>query len=517
MTAATGSPPTAAASRPAFVTQLRAVLRARRAVSACQRQESPASWWLKRLLIGAGGAALVVGSLVTSFAISLDANADPARVAVLYFLGPVGVAMVLMAARLRPESSAHPLGEARLLVPLSRWRAAFLAVSEELLSVETLFVAALGWAPWLSTLAAGESPLNAAGWCSALLAPAAAVGLRQILLALQSWAMTATEGAAAAVLRVAYVLLFVGLPWLLSAAGRLFNVGDIDLFALPLLAWARSPAAPFAILAAAAAMIGLSAFIRSRRPPAWLRRLSESMRLPRFNAGTVSFGHAGAAVTMFRMMAVQATRIPAYRHSALMFVVFAALALAFRGGPFATIVLATAFYAPISGLYNLYGADSRHYVLWLASGRSLRDWTAARQLFFASYFAVFTVPALAVLAAGGRRPELVLGLAPAAVLALLIAAIAGPLTSRFVISAHVKEVGRRARPTQSGRSWVAAVCTALTAAGAGGLGVAAAVSGLWWALWLAVPILGVVLGVVRPARTPWTWELRDRMALAFRD
>jgi hypothetical protein len=493
------------------------MLRARAAVSSAQRRESPGSWWLKRLLLAAGAFWVLSGSLVSSIVLAEDPAQDENRVAVLFLLGPVGVASLLMAGRLRAEAGIHPLGEARALIPLSRRRSAAIATLEDFLSPETAFILVLGWVPWFGMILGGGHWLTGAGWATAFLAPFAAAGFRQLLLSLQAWAAAAAEGVSGLIVRTLAVLLFISLPVLLGLGAQWLSLGTGDLFTLPLLRWANTAGAPPAVFAASALMLLFATWVRSCRAPGWLRALSRISPAVSFASPSVSFRNKRPVFAMARMMAVQATRLTAYRYAVVMLVVTSVIVVAWDGGPGVGLLLFTVYLTPMNGFFNLYGADSRHYALWMVSGRSLEEWTRARQLFYGGYYALFGAIAFLVLGLSGRATATALaGMVPAAVVALAIALTAGPAVSRFTITPMQLEVSTFSRRGTSGRAWVGTLC-----AGASG-GVAAAVTvpwaflGLWWVSLLVAAAVCVTAIALRSQPRTWSVSLREQMALAFR-
>ena len=505
------------AREPGFGAHLGAIMRARRAVSASQRRESPTAWWLKRCLIALGAAWVVLGAFASSVQLTANAQIDPARAAVLFLMGPLGVAALLMAGRLRPEAGLHPLGEARMLLPLSRWQSAMLAVAEDVLSGETVFMLLLGWAPWWAMLAAGENWLTASGWAAAMLAPLVAVTFRQLLVAVQAWAAAASDGPAGAAIRVAVVLVFVVAPFGLGFAAEWLAIGTGDIFSLPLLRWTNSPLAAPTIAGCVAAGLALAGWIRSRRAPRWLRGFAGMLRLYRIATPDASFGSGTPEVAMFRMMVVQATRLSGYRYAVLLMFIFGAFAAVLPEGPGPSLLLFSAFFTPMNALYNVYGGDSRHYVLWLASGRSLSEWTVARQAFHGCHFLLFSVAGITVVGlTGGASAGILGGIAAGSIIALEIALLAGPPISRFVVTPQTMELAVRGRGQSSSRTWVSATLACGTGVVAAALALPAAMLGAGWVGWGVAVLLGAVIVVTRPARGRWTWALRERMALAFR-
>jgi hypothetical protein len=493
------------------------VLRARTAVSAAQRHESPGSWWTKRLLLAAGALWVLSGSFISSIVLAEDPAQDANRVAVLFLLGPVGVAALLMAGRLRAEAGIHPLGEVRALLPLSRRRSAAIATLEDLLSPETAFILAIGWAPWLGMILGGQQWLTPAGWGTAFLAPFAAVGFRHVLLSLQAWAAAAAEGISGLIVRIGAVLLFISLPVLLGVGAQVFSIGTGDLFTLPLLRWGNAPLAPLAVFSGAAVMIVGATWVRSCRAPGWLRALSRVSPAISVASPSVSFRDMRPVFAMARMMAVQATRLSAYRYAVLMLVITSVIVVVWEGGPGFGLLLFTVYLTPMNGLFNLYGADSRHYALWMASGRSLDEWTRARQLFYAGYYVLFGGVAFLVLGLSGRATGVFLaGVVPAAVVALAIGLAVGPAVSRFTITPMELDVSTFSRRGSSGRGWVGT-------AAAGGAGMAAAAVtvpwpflGLWWVPFLIAAAACVGCATIRAQPGAWSVTLREQMALAFR-
>lgn len=507
-----------AVARPgaSFRSQLLALMLARRRFSAAQRRESPGAWWTKRVLLSVGAAWVLFGSAASAIAIARDTEVDPARAAVLFLLGPIAVASLLMVTRLRAEADGHPLGEPRWLLPLSRWRSAWLATAEDVVSLETAFIAALGVLPWLGTLAAGENWLTPWGWCAVALAPMAAVAYRTLLISVQAWAANASDGGGGVVLRAASILALVLVPFATGAIAELFSAGSADVLRLPLLDAVNHPAAPFGIFAGVAAVAGLGVFIRSRRAPGWLRKLPR-LAAPRWTTRGASFAGNRVVAAMLRMMVVQALRQPTYRFATLMVAVFSFITLFFHDGPGPGLLIFHAFVPAIMGMYNLYGSDAGHYTLWLGTGRRLAEWTVARQLFFAAYMAVFSTLAITVLTISGvLDAELSSALVAGGLTALGLGWLAGPAVSRYVLSPQASELGRRRRVGASGRSWVSLAAAAATAAAAIVASAPALLLGWWWAAWPFPLLLGFAILVTRNGEAEWTAELRGRMAQAFR-
>ncbi|MBI2767731.1 MAG: hypothetical protein HYX53_17685 [Chloroflexi bacterium] len=510
----------AGASRgePTLVAQLCAILRARWAVSAQGRRESPAAWYVRAVLFAAAGIGLPVALFTLGLGVGRDRDIEPGPAAVLLLAPGLAAAGVLLFTQIQSVQAGHPLGDALLYAPLARRRAGLLWTLDSLANPGTLFILAMAAAPWLGLRAGGAHWLN--GWAVIFLAAfgATAVLLRELALAIHRYLMDLTQGLGSAVLRVGFFLAMVTIPLWTGAVAGLFAGGNIDPSELPALRWMREPGGSAVVVGAAGLLFGGAAWIRARpRPHGFgfnLRRVRPARVAP-VRAATAFAGGPVLGVIL-RMMAVQATRRPVYRYSAA--ILTASLALSFvTGGASNGFVVFAAFAAPMSGFFNLYGADAPYYTLWLASGRSLGEWTLARQLFFASYYLLFGGVALGAgvvfLDLPPRGVALVL---PLFLATPLVAILAGPPVSRFVVTPQITEISQRKTAGRSPRTFVSPVAVAIAAAAVLGPGIAFLAVGLWEANWVMLGALAAVVLLVRPWRGEWSPALRERMAAAFR-
>lgn len=219
---------------------------------------------------------------------------------------------------------------------------------------------------------------------------------------------------------------------------------------------------------------------------------------------------------MLRMMILQAARRPTYRYAAGLFILLSGLALVANGVGNGFLFF-LAFVQPLMGFFNLYGADSAYYALWLGSGRSLRDWTLARQLFSLIYLGLFGGAGLAVGVwtgtMGAQRLPVYLPLFGEAT---LVALLVGPAVSRFVVTPQASEIVRAKTSGRSSRSYLSPFAVGATAVAVGTPGLLLIHLG-WWPLNYAIfCALGATVAIARTYRRAWTHGFRERLATAFR-
>lgn len=496
--------------------ELGALLRARRAVSRSERDESPWAWWLKRIAFSLGGLWVVGGSFGTALAFAGRPDVTPERLAVLVFLGPAGVALIMAGAQTR-EAAIHPLGEARVLLPLGRWRSSLLALAESLLSGQVLFILALGWVPWLGVLLSGALWLNGFGWLTALLLPLAVVAVREILGGLSFRASLAT-GRPQAMVRALGWLVGLSLPVGAFIVRReLTPQSGFDPFALPILDWANSASGPLSMVSLVGVGLVAAATVRAAHIPGFRARPRRDVALPAGPA-VVRFSHRKNATVITRLSVVRV-----WRQSATRFTVGAAAAGAaaislFPAATGLSFVAVSFLVGPIVDLLNVYGADQRAAAAWVGSGRPLRDWTLARLVTHSVVaFGGVAGAALAAVAAGGLPPGLLPGLVPIPVMVVAAGWLMGPRLSRFTLSWRPSEVGPFVRQGGgSGRLWLAALVAYVVTGLAGGIGGWMAVAGFGFVNWLAAGVIVGALALSRTWETPWTLGLRKEMAERFR-
>ena len=501
-----------------FWAQLRAIRRARAAVSRHERQQSPGAWYLERAII-AFIAVVMVGigaGLGLSFAGS--PTVEPGRKAIFLLSGPLVMAVYLVFFQARSARSAHPLGEALLYAPLPRLRSALLRTFDSLVDPANLFLVSITFVPWLAAELAGARWLNATAAVSLVFFAAAIILGRELFAAGYRYLLELTSGIGAAFVRFAIGMVGFAIPLGLHSIGPLFGGESFSPLDLPALRWMRAPLGPVGLFAIAGLCLSLAVWVRARPMPRGItfrRTRSRGIRTPT-RASKSAYSRRPAIRAMLRMMIVQAARQPTYRYSAAVLLFFSLVAVAFGGGSNGPVAF-FAFGGPLTLFFNLYGADGSYYALWLGSGRTLREWTLARQLFVLVYYTLFGSVGVAVLVGSGtlalHRLPLFL---PLFLQAPLIALIAGPAVSRFVVTPQAREIVRAKVAGRSGRSFFAPVASAVTAGLVIAPGLLFIQAGWWPVNYAVLCALAVTAVATRPYRSPWTLAFRERLATAFR-
>jgi hypothetical protein len=499
--------------------QLRALLRARLAVSREERLESPLPWYLKNILYALVAVALTTAVFVFGFALGRDDTIDSARATVVVLLPGMGAAVYLFFSNLQSSQSGHLLGEAFILAPLPRLRFGLLRTLDSLLQAGNAFIFAITLAPWLGIKIAGGGWLN--GW-AALAVPGYAcllIGLRELLLAIHRYVLEATRGLGTAIFRVAFFVLMFTIPIWAGVAVSVLNLQDTDPLSLPLLERLREPLTPLVLLAGAAALVLGAVWVRARpTPQGFVFSFGRSLphRAMREPVARAAFEQRNTIGAMLRMMLLQSTRRPIYRYQAGLLLVFSVLSFIANGAGSGFVVF-LAFVTPMSGMYNLYGADAPYYTLWLGSGRTLSEWTLARQLFFSTYFLIFaTVGAVVVFASRSIPLSYLPGAVPLIFEAPLLAMLIGPAVSRFVITSHVTEISQRKTAGRSSRSFISPLAASATAVLVAAPGAILIFLGIGLLNWLVLGALAAAVLTIRPHRADWTPPFRTRLAQAFR-
>ncbi len=498
------------------------------AITREQRRESPLAWSLRTGLLVALAVLLIIGAAVLGFTVAhepdLGRDFDPDRIAVLFLAAPLAAAAYLVFNNLQSAQASHPLGEAFLFAPLPRVRFGLLRTLDSLAQPSSAFIVVFAFAPWFGASLGGAGWLNPAGLLSLCAYAAAILSLREALLAVHRYVLDITHGIGAAVFRVAFFLVMLTIPLWAGLAAAYVGLGDFDPLAVPTRSWMNRIWTPAALAAASLLFISLAIWVRSRPQPRGfnLRRRFHRVRPRRTSvpaAETTPQVLAQRAVlpAMLRMMIVQATRQSLYRYSAGLLLVFSVISFIGSGAGTGFVVFA-AFITPLSGMYNLYGADAHYYALWLGSGRRLDQWTLARQLFFLIYYLLFAAIGVVVVFAAGPLPlGLLPGVLPLPMQAPLVAMLIGPSVSRMVITSHNTEINQRKSTGRSGRSFLAPLFGAVTVIGVGAPGMGLAILGLWPLNWLVLAALVAAVVFVRPYTGHWTPRFRERLAIAFRD
>ncbi|MEO9255000.1 MAG: hypothetical protein ABI305_05640, partial [Tepidiformaceae bacterium] len=209
---ATDALPGSQDSRVPLWPQLRALLRARLAVSREDRIESPLPWYLKNVLYSL--VAIVLTGAVFIFGVILARNGrvDIARATVVLLLPGLGAAIYLFFSNLQSAQSGHILGEAFILAPLPRLRFGLLRTLDNLLQPGNAFIIAITIAPWIAVEIAGGDWLNGWGVLSVLVYTLLLVFLREFFLAIHRYILEATRGLGTAVFRVGFFLLMFTIP-----------------------------------------------------------------------------------------------------------------------------------------------------------------------------------------------------------------------------------------------------------------------------------------------------------------
>jgi hypothetical protein len=272
-------------------------------------------------------------------------------------------------------------------------------------------------------------------------------------------------------------------------------------------------------LAGAAALVLGAVWVRARpTPQGFVFSFGRSLphRAMREPVARAAFEQRNTIGAMLRMMLLQSTRRPIYRYQAGLLLVFSVLSFIANGAGSGFVVF-LAFVTPMSGMYNLYGADAPYYTLWLGSGRTLSEWTLARQLFFSTYFLIFaTVGAVVVFASRSIPLSYLPGAVPLIFEAPLLAMLIGPAVSRFVITSHVTEISQRKTAGRSSRSFISPLAASATAVVVAAPGAILIFLGLGLLNWLVLAALAAAVLAIRPHRADWTPPFRTRLAQAFR-
>ena len=505
------------AAGPGFPRELKALIRVRQAISRAQREQGPAGWWIKHSLLTGVAVLFVLGAFIGGWGISGDAHLDRDKAATLFLFAPITAAGFLLFIQMGDRPGAHPIGELRGYLPISRRRSALLRLAEDTLTPGTVFIFAYGWASWVGMLVAGEHWLNAGGWVCVALLPVLAVAARHAVWAFQGWALEAASGTTAAFTRMALAVGPVGVAWVaVTAQGA--RLGGNGTFDWPLLNFVNSTAGPLLTLAAAAATLALALWMRTWRPLRISFHLPNPLGRRRRGSGRgVRFRGGRPELVMLRMMLVQATRQSSFRYTALMLVLLGGLGTILPTGTGVVLVLLSGFIGPVTNFYNLYGADSKAYQLWLGSGRTLGEWTRARQLFTLCHTALFVYGGGLILLLGGTIPaHAAPGLLALPIATGAIGVLAGPMLSRFVLSPHSTEVGFRSRTNSSSRGFFATAAAVSTGIAVLAPGVPIAFTSFWWLDWAAAIVLTAAVFVAGPSSAVWTPQLRTKMASAFR-
>ena len=498
-----------------FAVQLAALLSARRAISASSRRESPASWWTKRLLFAGIAAAMCFGTFMLGVVLPNDQELDHERIAMLFLLGPFAAAGYLIVLQMRDGPGAHPLGDARRLLPLSRRRSAALRLAEETANPGTLFVAAYALSPLLGIVAGGGNWLNGWGWLSIVLLIAAAMGWKEGISAFQAWLLEAASGATAALSRLGFTFVIILMPVLFQQVANLFGFGDFDLFGLDGLPFVNSARGTALIAASTSVLFGAALWVRTW--PGWRLALPWSSGRPARAPRPVRFVRGSIPLAMLQLMALRAYRIPAFRYSLALLALFGFMLSWLPPSSGAPLLIIAGFLSPLAMFFNIYGQDAAYYALWLASGRTLHQWTLARLTFATVNLALFSYIALTILSVAGVPPS---GWTPALtavpVLAAALGITLGPVVSRYTLTASVTEVGSRARTSVSARSFVPGVGAALVAGIATGTVIGMIVSDIGWLAWpLALTALAGSMALSLEGAA-WSPHFRLRLANSFR-
>ncbi len=502
---------------PAFRVQATALLRARRAVSRQQRREGGRTSLLANATVAAAALALLGVAVLLGLSAGSDSGSDRARSSVILFSSSLVAVLLLSFVNLQESSEVHPLGGVRQLLPVTRVRGVLLGAVERQLSPAGLWVWGMGVAPWLGMAAAGESWLNPAGWLTALSLPLMGLAVRELVHNVRRYLRALFEGV---IPRVgATLLIFVWAGGFLLV-GRVFGsvpLNAAEILDLPLLRIANSLPGPLAVLGLAAGLGMLAVGVGVARPPHWRPRFNWSfMRGASLRVPTVAFAPGRRDLVMARMMLAIALRQSVYQYAAASLIVLCSVTIIFPQGPGQGLLMVLAYIVPAGTFYNLYGADSKHYSVFLATGASLGDWTRARQLFSAAYLGSFVTVMLTILVfSRALSPAEALTLAAPVIPAAIVGAIIGPRISRFVASPT--SPGANGLPTGglSSRRWLAWAGAVLVYLTVGPLAVAPFMTGFWWAYPLLCAVLAGVWLFVRPDTRDWDSMLRIRFARAF--
>lgn len=496
--------------------QFAALRGARRAVDRTQRGDSPRIWMFKRMALLMVAVTAVAGNFWISGSIVRTPGLSPENVFAFFLLGTVTGAGYVLLIQLREGGDGHPLGGVRHLLPMSRTRSAVLAVVEGVWSPTTLFVLAYGLTPWLAMAQAGERWLGPAGWLTVALLLVAGLMWKEWVAAFQSWLIESTRGDGIAFTRLALIFAVVLFPLVPSLALGAVGRDASDVFDLPFRAWTNHPLAPPAASGAALGFLGLAVWTRTWRGMRFGRRFTFGRSLA-LDAPIV-FREETATPAAMRMMYQQANRTPSSRYAVAVLGLFGIMLIWLPGPTGIFLVTMAAAITPLGPLFNLYGADSAGFVLWLGSGQPLSRWTAARQRFHGAQFLGYSMVGLTMLALAGAIPgTTVPGVVALPFATLGIAVVAGPRVSHYVLAPSNREVGRRLKSSPNARSFIPTLIASGLVVVVCLIGIPIARSPWWGANWAAAAVLCGLAAALRSHRARWTPRFRARMAASFRD
>jgi hypothetical protein len=313
--------------------------------------------------------------------------------------------------------------------------------------------------------------------------------------------------------RVGLVVAIVLTPAWLERLIALFGPSSIEMFDLPMREWLRNPVAIPAIVASVPVLLVLAVWMRTWPP----LRIGQGWSFWNRKTRDRRFSRRTPVRAMTQMMLVQAVRSPSVRYAAVLLGIVAFMLFWVPPRTGIALVAMTAFVTPMSGFFNLYGWDSRYYHLWLASGRTLSEWTVAREMAALVQFVVFGYAGGIVLGLHGVvSRETGRGLAALPLACIAVGLWLGPTVSRFVATPQDGEVGVAAKKNRSSRAFLPPLLAAVTGAGLALVMIPVARAGFWWADWvLALGLLGAALAP-GTHRGTWTPGLRERFAVTFR-